>query len=84
MPDRSPSNSPNPRRHRRSRRTRPVARAPLQGQHAQIAITPRAAPPAAPREAEPDYSYVYKDMKSIGMIVGGIVIVYMVLLFTWK
>lgn len=66
-------------------RTRPrAATTALQSQNAQIAVTAKVAPAPATREIEPDYRYVLKDLRNIGIIVGGIVIVFIVLYFLWK
>ncbi|MBI4288473.1 MAG: hypothetical protein HY671_08615 [Chloroflexi bacterium] len=83
-PQRGRTGRPDFRHRRGHRRERPRAVASAQGQAAQVSMTPKPAPAPAFKHAEPDYSYVMKDLKNIGIIVGGIVVVYLVLLFTWK
>lgn len=85
MPDR-PQSRTTRAPHRRSKRRAGTTQRPATTLHSpstQIVITPKA-PPVRPKEATVDYSYVNRDLKSIAIIVGGIVVVFIVLYFIWK
>ncbi len=83
-PQQGRSAKPDYRRHRGNRRERPHIAVPLQGQAVQAAVTPRPTPSPVTKQAEPDYSYVFKDLKNISIIVGGIVVAYFVIFLFWK
>lgn len=85
MPDRPQSRTTRPpyRRNRRRAGAMPRPATTLHSPSTQIVITPKAS--AAPlKETTPDFSYVTRDLKNIGFIIGGIVVVFLVLYFIWK
>ena len=85
MPDRPQSNTSRApyRRNKKRARTTPRPATTLHSPSTQIVITPKVAATLS-KERTPDYSYVSKDLKSIAIIVGGIVVVFIVLYFMWK
>lgn len=76
-----------PRRRRDRRRPRAASprTAPTQRDARAVPTTgPRTPVSPAPQEKEPDYRYVYRDLKHFAIIGGGIVLAFLILRIFWN